>query len=134
MPDTMQLRDGQRFGRPETGWRLRLYTIIFEADTREGRLFDIVLLGEDRRREFQAYLQHRLEGGKDAPVVTAIKGKSLRFEWGGANLHIDDKSVSMHAADRGDDGSKVVKVTIERGALEFLVPATASARNANGRP
>ena len=45
MPDTMQLRDGQRFGRPETGWRLRLYTIIFEADTREGRLFDIVLLG-----------------------------------------------------------------------------------------
>ncbi|MBS0341436.1 MAG: ion transporter [Proteobacteria bacterium] len=45
MPDTMQLRDGQRFGRPDTGWRLRLYTIIFEADTREGRLFDIVLLG-----------------------------------------------------------------------------------------
>ncbi|MBS0449822.1 MAG: ion transporter [Proteobacteria bacterium] len=45
MPDTMQLRDGERFGRPDTGWRLRLYTIIFEADTREGRLFDIVLLG-----------------------------------------------------------------------------------------
>ncbi|SFL93689.1 ion transporter [Variovorax sp. OV329] len=41
----MQLRDGQRLGRPETGWRLRLYTIIFEADTRAGRLFDIVLLG-----------------------------------------------------------------------------------------
>jgi len=45
MPDTMQQRDSQRFGRPDTGWRLRLYTIIFEADTREGRLFDIVLLG-----------------------------------------------------------------------------------------
>lgn len=45
MPDTMQLRDGQRFGRPDAGWRLRLYTIIFEADTRAGRLFDIVLLG-----------------------------------------------------------------------------------------
>ena len=41
----MQVRDGQRFGRPETGWRLRLYTIIFEADTPAGRLFDIVLLG-----------------------------------------------------------------------------------------
>jgi voltage-gated potassium channel len=27
-------------GRPLTGWRLRLYTIIFEADTRAGRLFD----------------------------------------------------------------------------------------------
>jgi voltage-gated potassium channel len=27
-------------GRPLSGWRLRLYTIIFEADTRAGRLFD----------------------------------------------------------------------------------------------
>jgi voltage-gated potassium channel len=28
------------FGRPEGGWRLRLYTVIFESDTRAGRLFD----------------------------------------------------------------------------------------------
>ena len=34
----------QRLGRPETGWRERWYTIIFEADTRAGRLFDITLL------------------------------------------------------------------------------------------
>jgi voltage-gated potassium channel len=27
-------------GKPLAGWRLRLYTIIFEADTRAGRLFD----------------------------------------------------------------------------------------------
>jgi len=50
MPDkkatfSMQVRDSERFGRPDAGWRLRLYTIIFEADTRAGRLFDIVLLG-----------------------------------------------------------------------------------------
>ena len=32
------------FGRPETGWRLRLYTVIFEADTRAGRLFDLTLI------------------------------------------------------------------------------------------
>ena len=32
------------FGRPEAGWRLRLYTIIFEADTRAGRLFDLMLI------------------------------------------------------------------------------------------
>ena len=31
-------------GRPQTGWRLRLYTIIFESDTRAGRLFDIWLI------------------------------------------------------------------------------------------
>ncbi|MBX3621171.1 MAG: ion transporter [Rhizobacter sp.] len=28
------------YGRPLQGWRLRLYTVIFEADTRAGRLFD----------------------------------------------------------------------------------------------
>jgi voltage-gated potassium channel len=32
------------FGRPAAGWRLRLYTVIFEADTRAGRLFDLTLI------------------------------------------------------------------------------------------
>ncbi|MDM0112047.1 ion transporter [Variovorax sp. J22R133] len=39
-----QARDQERLGRPDAGWRLRLYTIIFEADTRAGRLFDVALL------------------------------------------------------------------------------------------
>jgi voltage-gated potassium channel len=37
--------DRDRLGRPLAGWRLRLYTIIFEADTAAGRLFDLVLIG-----------------------------------------------------------------------------------------
>jgi len=32
------------FGRPLSGWRLRCYTVIFEADTRAGRAFDIALI------------------------------------------------------------------------------------------
>lgn len=32
------------FGRPETGWRRRAYVVIFEADTRAGRAFDLVLV------------------------------------------------------------------------------------------
>lgn len=36
--------DAERFGKPEHGWRLRLYTVIFEADTRAGKLFDLLLL------------------------------------------------------------------------------------------
>lgn len=31
-------------GKPLEGWRLELYTVIFEADTRAGRAFDIALL------------------------------------------------------------------------------------------
>ncbi len=33
-----------RFGRPEGGWRLRLYRVIFESDTRVGRAFDVALI------------------------------------------------------------------------------------------
>lgn len=33
-----------RFGRPLAGWRLRAYTVIFEADTTAGRRFDILLI------------------------------------------------------------------------------------------
>ncbi|HJV86133.1 MAG TPA: ion transporter [Noviherbaspirillum sp.] len=33
-----------QFGRPESGWRLRLYTVIFEADTPAGRRFDLGLI------------------------------------------------------------------------------------------
>ena len=31
---------GEELGKPLRGWRLRLYIVIFEADTRAGRLFD----------------------------------------------------------------------------------------------
>src|SRR3569623_98630 len=34
----------QPFGKPDGGWRLSLYTIIFEADTVAGRRFDIWLI------------------------------------------------------------------------------------------
>jgi len=33
-----------RHGRPAGGWRLRLYTVIFESGTRAGRTFDLVLI------------------------------------------------------------------------------------------
>ena len=37
--------DEQRsFGRPVAGWRLRMYTVIFEADTPAGRRFDLALI------------------------------------------------------------------------------------------
>jgi voltage-gated potassium channel len=37
--------DAERFGRPDGGWRLRLYCVIFESDTPAGRAFDLVLIG-----------------------------------------------------------------------------------------
>jgi voltage-gated potassium channel len=43
-PRTAPATPAPAYGRPDTGWRLRLYTVIFEADTREGRAFDIALI------------------------------------------------------------------------------------------
>lgn len=34
----------ERFGKPEGGWRRRLFTVIFESETRAGRAFDLVLI------------------------------------------------------------------------------------------
>ncbi|MFP8778204.1 ion transporter [Hydrogenophaga sp. RWCD_12] len=34
----------ERLGKPLTGWRQKLYTVIFEADTRAGKAFDVSLL------------------------------------------------------------------------------------------
>jgi voltage-gated potassium channel len=42
---TAQAARADELGRPQAGWRLTLYTVIFEADTRAGRLFDLALIG-----------------------------------------------------------------------------------------
>jgi voltage-gated potassium channel len=42
--DTAAELDAAAFGRPASGWRRKLYVIIFESDTRAGLLFDQVLL------------------------------------------------------------------------------------------
>jgi voltage-gated potassium channel len=36
--------EAELLGRPESGWRLRLFTVIFESDTRAGRGFDLALI------------------------------------------------------------------------------------------
>jgi len=39
-PPPYPLASAERLGKPLEGWRLRLYAVIFEADTRAGRRFD----------------------------------------------------------------------------------------------
>ncbi|MCX2863029.1 ion transporter [Paucibacter sp. PLA-PC-4] len=40
----LQQQQADRLGRPLSGWRLKVYTVIFEADTRAGRAFDMALI------------------------------------------------------------------------------------------
>ncbi|WP_288381383.1 ion transporter, partial [uncultured Massilia sp.] len=39
-----QAKQAARYGRPEGGWRARMYDIIFNSDTKAGKRFDIVLI------------------------------------------------------------------------------------------
>jgi voltage-gated potassium channel len=43
-PDAAAELDAAAFGRPTSGWRRKLYIVIFESDTRKGLLFDQILL------------------------------------------------------------------------------------------
>lgn len=40
----MATTEQERLGRPASGWRLRLYQVIYESDTPAGRLFDQVIV------------------------------------------------------------------------------------------
>lgn len=42
---TPRANEAERLGRPLSGWRARVFTVIFEADTRAGRAFDLTLIG-----------------------------------------------------------------------------------------
>lgn len=65
-----------RLGRPGDGWRLRLYIIIFEADTRAGRLFDVALIAAILVSVTVVVLD-------SVPRVSGAAGRELRvLEWG----------------------------------------------------
>jgi diacylglycerol kinase (ATP) len=88
-----------------------------DADPADGNL-DFVLLSEERRGEFAAYIRHRLEGGTDAPHLTAIKGKRLHCVWRGSKLHIDDKIALIGRAKRPPE----IDVEVMPRAVRLLIP------------
>ncbi len=90
-----------------------------DADPSDG-LLDFVLLGGAQRKEFEGYLRHRLDGGRDAPMLTVFKGRRLRFVFRGAKLHIDDKILPTRAAD--GNGPAEIELRLKPRAMEFLIP------------
>lgn len=43
-PGATEIAPARQFGKPDSGLRLAVYTVIFEADTRAGRAFDVALM------------------------------------------------------------------------------------------
>jgi diacylglycerol kinase family enzyme len=97
-----------------------------DADPADGKL-DFVLLSEERRGEFAEYIRHRLEGGTDAPNLTAMKGKRLHCVWRGSKLHIDDKIALTGNAKR----PPAIEVEVMPRAVRLLIPRV---KGASGKP
>lgn len=99
-----------------------------DADPGDG-LLDLVLLTEDRRAEFGRYLEDRLDGKQDAPLLPVWRGRRLEFDWAGPTLRFDDEAWPKKAkgrnklprlARRGTPAG--VEVTVASAGLEFLIP------------
>lgn len=42
--DLIATSDAAEFGKPAGGWRRRVYSVVFESDTRAGKMFDVVVI------------------------------------------------------------------------------------------
>lgn len=102
------------------------------ADPGDGKL-EVVLVPEDQRAAFMAYLNSRIDGDTPDPGFSALQGDRLRVTladpehtWRDFAVHIDGAVWPKVNGDEPDDGEKdelpdTFEVSLERHALQFLV-------------
>jgi len=86
-------------------------------------LLDIVFVEEKDRKKLAKHLA-TWQQGKQWPLGLGVgRGKRLEMEWTGYALHIDDKLWPRKGSGKGQPRPPApIKVAIQRGAVEFLVP------------
>jgi diacylglycerol kinase (ATP) len=85
-----------------------------DANPSDGML-DVVLIHEDQRDEFAAFVKEKIEGRDPTSDFEVFKTKKIEFYWEGTDLHVDDEVVTLKEAYK-------VKIEIFEGLLEFLLP------------
>ena len=98
-----------------------------DADPGDG-LLDFVLLTEDLRAEFDAYLAYRLEGKQEAPYLPVRKGRRLKLVWDGQPFRLDDRLWPRPSASRQKKKARPIapaeiEIKLKRKTLELLLPA-----------
>jgi diacylglycerol kinase family enzyme len=86
----------------------------------DGRL-DVVLVTEAERGQLQYYLEHWQNGHTSPAVLPTLRGKSLKLEWTGYALHIDDK-LRPDTDEPPKKAAGPVEARVDDQKLEFLVP------------
>jgi diacylglycerol kinase family enzyme len=88
------------------------------ADPGDGA-FEVILISERQREEFATYVLNKLNGIEQPPIFNILKAKNLEIYWEGKLLHVDDEIIQLKEAVE-------VKIKLQEGVLEFLVPYSAS--------
>ena len=83
--------------------------------------FDVVMVTEAERPRLVHYLEHWQENRERLAVLPSVRGKRLRMEWTGFELHIDDKLKPKEDA-KPKDMSGIVEARLDGDTVEFLVP------------
>lgn len=63
-----------------------------EADSADG-LFEVILVGEDKRKHLATYIENKLKGKETALNLKTIKGRQIYIKWQGTDGHVDDKLI-----------------------------------------
>jgi diacylglycerol kinase (ATP) len=101
--------------------------LAVDADPADGRL-DLVLVAEEHRAALRDYVTARLEGERSVLDLPRYRGQRIEVSWPGSRIHVDDE-IQPDEADTAsgrwwrDEQPVALDVTVERHALEFLVPA-----------
>ena len=98
-----------------------------DADPADGQL-DLVLVGDAQRPALREYVTARLEGRRAVLGLPRHRGRHIEVSWPGSRVHVDDQ-IQPDEADTAsgrwwrDERPVTLDVSIDRHALEFLVPA-----------
>jgi len=85
-------------------------------------LLDVVTVTDDDRTEFRDALASWKRGALQPHAWPSRRGRHLQLRWTGFPVHLDDESWPEEG--RPDPQSaQVIDVTVQRAALEFLVPS-----------
>jgi diacylglycerol kinase family enzyme len=91
-----------------------------ETQPGDGQL-DVVMVTEAERPRLVHYLEHWQENRERLAVLPSLRGRRLRMEWTGFELHIDDKLKPKENA-KPKEMSGTVEARLEGDTVEFLVP------------
>jgi diacylglycerol kinase (ATP) len=80
-------------------------------------MFEVVLVPEKHKEKFAKYVMSKIKGDEETYAYHTLKGKKIKISWEGTHVHVDDQALKIGSSD-------TIRITLQKNALQFLVPAT----------